>query len=170
MKNARHLRVLGAVMALGLAVSACSGSDAGSDPGTEEAAEAAATGGEDDGEAAEGGDDGGGSDDTVIRFAFAPDPVWDSNPDASVTATPCCWAASTTARASGCSEGASAAAAKHSSSCSSWPGRVSRWRTVGRPTVRVPVLSSTIRRTSRKVWKASPVRITMPASAAAPSL
>lgn len=77
MKNARHLRVLGAVMALGLAVSACSGSDAGSDPDTEEAAEAAATGGEDDGEAAEGGDDGGGSDDTVIRFAFAPDPVWD---------------------------------------------------------------------------------------------
>src|SRR5215813_5778383 len=78
-------------------------------------------------------------------------------------------AASITACASGCSEDASAAAARARSSCSPPPRIASISPTRGRPSVSVPVLSSTICLTSRKPWKASPVRIKMPRSAASPA-
>src|SRR5581483_6674789 len=77
-------------------------------------------------------------------------------------------ASCTTARASGCSEGASTVAASLISS-SSVALAATIWRKAGRPSVSVPVLSNTTRSTRRNVWNASPVRISTPRSAASPA-
>lgn len=77
----RRLRILGGLLALGMVVSACGGSDGSSGGATGEAAAddgGDATSGEtEEAPEAEAEGDGGGGDSKVIRFAFAPDPVWD---------------------------------------------------------------------------------------------
>lgn len=74
----RQVRALAGLLALGLVVPACTGSNEPS-ASADDATSAAADGGDTD--ATDGGgeeatDDGGGEG-GVIRFAFAPDPVWD---------------------------------------------------------------------------------------------
>ncbi len=67
----------------------------------------------------------------------------------------------------GCSDDASAAAARASSSPLSPVAMASL--TIGRPMVSVPVLSSTMCDTDGKAWNASPVRMMIPWSAASPA-
>ena len=92
-----------------------------------------------------------------------PGTVW--NCVASATPPP---AALRTASASGCSDVLSAAAAMRSTSVSSKPGCAAIPVTAGRPSVTVPVLSSTTVSIERAFSSASPPRIRMPLRAPRP--
>ncbi len=100
--------------------------------------------------------------------AFTPKPVTDSNPATAGKPSPSASAASTMARAMGCSDLASTAAIFARTVVRSNPSTSSRSVSAGLPSVSVPVLSRATTLASRSNWSASPLRKRTPISAPRP--